>query len=126
MELRSTEGQKEGGEEEKREKSHMDMKESDGASAYGASLAGRGFDLNKFVRQPQTIVRFLSWVSARLDNIVDIADSIVDISAACCAASPRDSSWVSDQVQQVAAGWENIIFTFTRQIIVSVSDSRLY
>lgn len=89
MELRSTEGQKEGGEEEKREKSRMDMKESDGASAYGASLAGRGFDLNKFVRQPQTIVRFLSWVSARLDHIVDIADSIVDISAACCAASLR-------------------------------------
>lgn len=82
MELRSTEGQKEGGEEEKREKSRMDMKESDGASAYGASLAGRGFDLNKFVRQPQTIVRFLSWVSARLDHIVDI-------SAACCAASLR-------------------------------------
>lgn len=86
MELRSTEGQKEGGEEEKREKSRMDMKESDGASAFGASLAGRGFDLNKFVRQPQTIVRFLSWVSARLDHI---ADSIVDISAACCAASLR-------------------------------------
>ncbi|XP_075895099.1 synaptogyrin-2b [Nelusetta ayraudi] len=42
----------------------MDMKESDGASAYGASLAGRGFDLNKFVRQPQTIVRFLSWLFA--------------------------------------------------------------
>lgn len=39
----------------------MDMKESDGA--FGVSLAGRGFDLNKFVRQPQTIVRFLSWVS---------------------------------------------------------------
>lgn len=40
------------------------MKERDGASAYGASLAGRGFDFRKFVRQPQTIVRLLSWVSA--------------------------------------------------------------
>lgn len=40
------------------------MEERDGASAYGASLAGRGFDFQKFVRQPQTIVRLLSWVSA--------------------------------------------------------------
>lgn len=41
------------------------MEERDGASAYGASLAGRGFDFQKFVRQPQTIVRLLSWVSAK-------------------------------------------------------------
>lgn len=40
------------------------MKQGDGASAFGASLAGRGLDLNKFVRQPQTIVRFLSWLFA--------------------------------------------------------------
>lgn len=40
-----------------------DMEETAGASAYGASLAGRGFDFQKFVRQPQTIVRLLSWVS---------------------------------------------------------------
>lgn len=33
-----------------------------GGSAYGAALAGGGFDLNKFVRQPQTIVRLLSWL----------------------------------------------------------------
>ncbi|XP_077096428.1 synaptogyrin-3-like [Siphateles boraxobius] len=30
--------------------------------AYGASLAGAGFDLIKFIKQPQTITRFLSWV----------------------------------------------------------------
>lgn len=40
------------------------MQETDGASAFGASLAGRGFDFHKFARQPQTIVRFFSWVSA--------------------------------------------------------------
>lgn len=40
------------------------MEETGGASAYGASLAGGGFDFYKFVRQPQTIVRVLSWVSA--------------------------------------------------------------
>lgn len=34
-----------------------------GASAYGASLAGGGFDFHKFAKQPHTIVRFLSWVS---------------------------------------------------------------
>lgn len=39
------------------------MEETGGASAYGASLAGGGFDFSKFVRQPQTIVRLLSWVS---------------------------------------------------------------
>lgn len=39
------------------------MEETDGTSAFGASLAGRGFDFYKFVRQPQTIVRLLSWVS---------------------------------------------------------------
>lgn len=41
-----------------------DMQKTDGASTFGASLVGRGFDVYKFVRQPQTIVRFLSWVSA--------------------------------------------------------------
>uniref|UniRef100_A0A665UYT7 Synaptogyrin n=1 Tax=Echeneis naucrates TaxID=173247 RepID=A0A665UYT7_ECHNA len=34
------------------------------SSAYGASLAGGGFDFVKFVRQPQTIVRILSWIFA--------------------------------------------------------------
>lgn len=32
-------------------------------SAYGASLAGGAFDLANFLKQPQTILRFLSWVS---------------------------------------------------------------
>ncbi|XP_034399183.1 synaptogyrin-2b [Cyclopterus lumpus] len=40
------------------------MEEKGGASAYGASLAGGGFDFYKFVRQPQTIVRILSWIFA--------------------------------------------------------------
>ncbi|XP_029914972.1 synaptogyrin-2b [Myripristis murdjan] len=40
------------------------MEETGGASAYGASLAGAGFDFHKFVRQPQTIVRILSWIFA--------------------------------------------------------------
>lgn len=40
-----------------------DMEETGGASAYGVSLAGKGFDFNKFVRQPLTVVRVLSWVS---------------------------------------------------------------
>ncbi|XP_051529336.1 synaptogyrin-2-like [Myxocyprinus asiaticus] len=33
-----------------------------GSVVYGASLAGAGFDLIKFIKQPQTITRFLSWV----------------------------------------------------------------
>ncbi|XP_029007904.1 synaptogyrin-2b [Betta splendens] len=41
-----------------------DMEETGGASAYGAPLAGGGFDFYKFIRQPQTIVRVLSWVFA--------------------------------------------------------------
>ncbi|XP_027872961.1 synaptogyrin-2b [Xiphophorus couchianus] len=40
------------------------MAETGGASAYGVALAGVGFDFYKFVRQPQTIVRVLSWVFA--------------------------------------------------------------
>lgn len=41
------------------------MEETGGASAYGAALAGaEGFDFLKFIRQPRTIVRLLSWVSA--------------------------------------------------------------
>ncbi|TNN72697.1 Synaptogyrin-2 [Liparis tanakae] len=34
------------------------------SSAYGASLAGGAFDLLSFVKQPQTILRCLSWVFA--------------------------------------------------------------
>ncbi|XP_056263038.1 synaptogyrin-2a [Pseudoliparis swirei] len=34
------------------------------SSAYGASLAGGAFDLLNFVKQPQTILRCLSWVFA--------------------------------------------------------------
>ncbi|XP_010870902.2 synaptogyrin-2b [Esox lucius] len=33
-----------------------------GSTAYGASLAGGSFDFQKFAKQPQTIVRFLSWI----------------------------------------------------------------
>lgn len=33
------------------------------SGAYGASLAGGDFDFMSFVKQPQTIVRILSWVS---------------------------------------------------------------
>ncbi len=45
------------------------MEETGGASAYGASLAGGGFDFHKFVRQPQTIVRLLSWVSEEKERV---------------------------------------------------------
>lgn len=31
--------------------------------AYGASFAGGAFDIQSFIRQPQTILRCLSWVS---------------------------------------------------------------
>ncbi|XP_024128260.1 synaptogyrin-2a [Oryzias melastigma] len=31
-------------------------------NAYGASLAGGSFDLESFVKKPQTILRFLSWL----------------------------------------------------------------
>ncbi|XP_059925053.1 synaptogyrin-2-like [Gadus macrocephalus] len=34
------------------------------SGAYGASLAGGAFDLVNFVKQPQTITRFLSWIFA--------------------------------------------------------------
>ncbi|KAK5866521.1 hypothetical protein PBY51_020707 [Eleginops maclovinus] len=40
------------------------MEDTGGATAYGASLAGGGFDFYKFIRQPQTIVRILSWIFA--------------------------------------------------------------
>ncbi|KAM3622540.1 uncharacterized protein V6R79_000068 [Siganus canaliculatus] len=40
------------------------MEETVGTSAYGFSLSGGGFDFNKFIRQPQTIVRLLSWLFA--------------------------------------------------------------
>lgn len=32
------------------------------SSAYGASLAGGAFDLGAFIKQPQTIIRCLSWL----------------------------------------------------------------
>ncbi|KAK0144047.1 Synaptogyrin-2 [Merluccius polli] len=41
----------------------MEEEAAGGVSAYGASCAGGAVDLRKFARQPQTIVRFLSWVS---------------------------------------------------------------
>lgn len=40
------------------------MEKTGDTSAYGASLAGGGFDVHKFIRQPQTIVRLLSWIFA--------------------------------------------------------------
>uniref|UniRef100_A0A3Q2U7Y3 Synaptogyrin n=1 Tax=Fundulus heteroclitus TaxID=8078 RepID=A0A3Q2U7Y3_FUNHE len=32
------------------------------SNAYGASLAGGAFDVGSFVKKPQTVLRFLSWV----------------------------------------------------------------
>ncbi|XP_034043426.1 synaptogyrin-2b [Thalassophryne amazonica] len=40
------------------------MEKSAATRAYGAALAGGGFDFQKFVRQPQTVVRVLSGVFA--------------------------------------------------------------
>lgn len=40
------------------------MEETGSSSAYGVSLAGKGLDFCKFIRQPQTIVRLLSWIFA--------------------------------------------------------------
>ncbi|KAL2102025.1 hypothetical protein ACEWY4_003786 [Coilia grayii] len=34
------------------------------SGAYGASLAGGSFDFVSFIKQPQTVVRLLSWLSA--------------------------------------------------------------
>lgn len=39
------------------------------SSAYGASLAGGAFDLQSFVKQPQTILRCLSWVSDSTETL---------------------------------------------------------
>lgn len=39
------------------------------SSAYGASLAGGAFDLENFVKQPQTILRCLSWVSDSTETL---------------------------------------------------------
>uniref|UniRef100_A0A4W6G2Q7 Uncharacterized protein n=1 Tax=Lates calcarifer TaxID=8187 RepID=A0A4W6G2Q7_LATCA len=39
------------------------------SSAYGASLAGGAFDFPSFVRQPQTILRCLSWVSDSTETL---------------------------------------------------------
>lgn len=41
------------------------------SSAYGASLAGGTFDLESFVKQPQTILRCLSWVSDLLASFTE-------------------------------------------------------
>ncbi|XP_033827900.1 synaptogyrin-2b [Periophthalmus magnuspinnatus] len=38
------------------------MEEKGDSTAYGVAFAGGGFDLNKFIRQPQTIVRGLSLI----------------------------------------------------------------
>lgn len=35
----------------------------DGFQAYGAGKAGGAFDPATFIRQPQTVVRILCWVS---------------------------------------------------------------
>lgn len=40
------------------------MEEKGDTTVYGVSLAGGGFDFNKFIRQPQTIVRALSLLFA--------------------------------------------------------------
>ncbi|XP_013869454.1 synaptogyrin-2b [Austrofundulus limnaeus] len=40
------------------------MEGTGGPTAYGAPLAGGGFDFHRFIREPQTIVRLLSWVFA--------------------------------------------------------------
>lgn len=39
------------------------------SSAYGASLAGGAFDVVHFVKQPQTILRCLSWVSDSTEKL---------------------------------------------------------
>lgn len=39
------------------------------SSAYGASFAGGAFDFVDFLKQPQTVLRCLSWVSDDTDTL---------------------------------------------------------
>lgn len=51
-------------------------------SAYGASFAGGAFDLLSFVKQPQTILRCLSWVSNYAEKLASchVACLLTDVS----------------------------------------------
>lgn len=45
------------------------VKKKMSSSAYGASFAGSGFDFVGFLKQPQTVLRCLSWVSDDTDTL---------------------------------------------------------
>lgn len=65
------------------------MQKTDGASAFGASLVGRGFDVHKFVRQPQTIVRLLSWVSSCRTSLVQRLNAEVGYQCEHCRCARK-------------------------------------
>lgn len=52
------------------------------SSAYGASFAGGAFDFVGFLKQPQTILRCLSWVS-------DDTDTLASGLASCQGVAPN-------------------------------------
>jgi len=64
-------------------------------SAYGASLAGGAFDPVSFVKQPQTIVRILSWVFSIVVFAVITAEGYINKTSkpdAHCVFNDNDSA----------------------------------
>lgn len=55
------------------------MDSQGGTTAYGASLSGGSFDPINFLKQPQTILRLLSWVrnDKRCKEMTDGLDRLV-------------------------------------------------
>lgn len=63
--------------------------------AYGASLAGGAFDFMSFVKQPQTILRFLSWIFSIIVFATITAEGYVNLvtqSDTKCMYNQNDSA----------------------------------
>ncbi|XP_057673805.1 synaptogyrin-2a [Corythoichthys intestinalis] len=65
------------------------------SSAYGAPLAGGAFDLESFVKKPQTILRFLSWLFAIVVFATITAEGYINFTTGpelTCIFNGRDSA----------------------------------
>ncbi|XP_061893075.1 synaptogyrin-2a [Entelurus aequoreus] len=97
------------------------------SSAYGAPLAGGAFDLERFAKKPQTILRFLSWVFSIVVFATITAEGYVNSALkpdATCMFNNRDSACSYGVGIGVLAFLASVAFLVTDAYFEQISNAK--
>ncbi|KAM9780098.1 synaptogyrin-2a [Neosynchiropus ocellatus] len=96
-------------------------------SAYGASLAGGAFDTESFVKQPQTILRFLSWIFSIVVFATITAEGYINPNTdkeLSCMFNGQDSACSYGVAVGVIAFLACVLFIFLDAYLPQISNAK--